>query len=649
MHGQRAGISIAAGIFAVAETLAQEPPPRRSDLLEHTVRGLAQLDVTVEGPLEAIADLERRDFVLIVGGRSVEAFEVDRQCAAPAAAAAGERSSRSAREITPPTGASYLFYFDQHHLTLAGRLYSFDLARQMIERLVADGSRAAIVSAGRRLATFAEFTEDHEVLIDALARLDKDKTQFDDYPALEEYRQRDVLSEAKFAGRLAACARARQYQREELSRTESALALFAATLGRFVEASSPRVVVYFADTARLDAGQHYFRGLGCSTEGGFDARAAFRHVAAEAAAMETRVYAVQAEGLVAASGRSVASMREAAVAAAQSGLKAIALDTGGDAFLNGAPAERMARRIAADAGCVYLLSFDPQAFPEDEPLTVRVDVTRPKVRARTRSLILFQSEGARRMSRLLAAFAFPEGVRDRLPVGGAVVPLGFEDGRYTALVQAVLPVGLLPREEWDVGISVLSSGTSRDDVARRISLGRAGVRAVLEAELSFRPGAFEVVLVGQENASGRIATGQVTGVWPDRADEPALGPLAMLQPAAATFVRGDQVRSEGSLALAIDEPVRADRPLAFVGLVCRGSRKSTTLAVVRALRGERALELPPLELVLDPESCAQVRDLVPADTLAPGQYTFEMRVAGTDVVTTRAFRVAAVETPVEAR
>ncbi len=643
-------ILLAGGLVVVGVNVAQEPPPQRTDLLERAERALAQIDVTVEGPLEAIVGLERRDFVLTVGGRAVEAFDVDRQCATPSASATGDRSARAAAPIAPPAQASYLFYFDQHMLTIGGRATSIVLARDLIGRLIQNGSRAAIVSAGRRLVTFADWSSDTAILLDALERLEHDPTQVDEYPASEEYRQIEVLRQLRIepAYQTFACAAARGFAREEVVRVESALALFATTLGRFVDVGSPKLAVYFADLARLDPGRHYFVPLDpslCPTDS-FDARGEFRRVVEEAAAMEIRVYAVQAEGLVAASGRRGAEMRDVAAAASQSGLKAIALDTGGDAFLNGTSAERMARRIAADAGCRYLLSFDPSGFPEDQPLLLRVDVRRTKVRARTRSVIVLQSEGARRMSRLLAAFVSPETVPDRLPVGAAVVPIGFANGSYTALVQAVLPAGLLPREEWDVGISVLSGGTARDDVARRITLGQAGIRAVLEAELSFRPGPFEVVFVGQESASGRIATGQLAGSWPDVSDGPAIGPLALLQSAAATFVRGDAVRSEGSLVLATDAPVRGDRSLEFLGIVCRGPAKkktSTTLAVLRTLTGEHARELAPLDLVLDPEPCARVRDVIPADTLVPGAYTYEMRIAGTNVALARAFQVVAPE------
>ena len=153
----RVSALVALGLaFAGAELAQESPPPQRTEILERAERSLAQLDVTVEGPADVIGDLTRDDFVLIVGGRAVEKFEVDRECVDPGVG--DDRQRRRHEPIVPPERASYLFYFDQHHLTLGGRLASIDLARSLIERLVQRESRAAIVSAGRRLTTFAELS-----------------------------------------------------------------------------------------------------------------------------------------------------------------------------------------------------------------------------------------------------------------------------------------------------------------------------------------------------------------------------------------------------------------------------------------------------------------------------------------------------------
>ena len=55
-------------------------PPRDVGLREETGRRLAQIDVSVRGPEEAIRSLTRDDFELRVAGRKVDDFTVDRLC-----------------------------------------------------------------------------------------------------------------------------------------------------------------------------------------------------------------------------------------------------------------------------------------------------------------------------------------------------------------------------------------------------------------------------------------------------------------------------------------------------------------------------------------------------------------------------------------
>ena len=180
----------------------------------------------------------------------------------------------------------------------------------------------------------------------------------------------------------------------------------------------------------------------------------------EAAAHGVRVYTIQAEGLVGDSslirGNSRSpSINTRRVSDAQTSLGSLAAETGGQAFLNGVPAPNIARRIRTDLDCVYLLSFDPSGFPVNETLPVVVRVKQPGVEARARGTILVQSESSRATSRLLAAFVAPDAVRPDWPLRGALIPTGFRDGRYHALVQETVPASPLPQTEWDLGFSLV--------------------------------------------------------------------------------------------------------------------------------------------------------------------------------------------------
>ena len=75
-----------------------------------------------------------------------------------------------------------------------------------------------------------------------------------------------------------------------------------------------------------------------------------------------------------------------------------------------------------------------------------------------------------------------------------------------------------------------------------------------------------------------------------------------------------------------------------MGLVCRNRRDPGLLRVDRALIGETAVEFPLLEFELSGERCAQIRDLIPADSLRPGSYRYVMRVVHDGAVLQEAAR-----------
>ena len=52
----------------------------------------------------------------------------------------------------------------------------------------------------------------------------------------------------------------------------------------------------------------------------------------------------------------------------------------------------------------------------------------------------------------------------------------------------------------------------------------------------------------------------------------------------------------------------------------------TPLDVTRVLEGVSPVEFPPLTLDLKDERCGQVRDMIPAKTLGPGRYRYEITV-----------------------
>ena len=142
----RGAICLALLVSAVPAALAQdaggpaqETPGdaedvRRSDLIERATARLALIDVTANGPPEAIASLTRENFTVKVGLRKVLDFNVDRVCplvddpatddtlpATTAGDATRGRARGPAETMAVAQPASYILYFDQTMLTAAGR------------------------------------------------------------------------------------------------------------------------------------------------------------------------------------------------------------------------------------------------------------------------------------------------------------------------------------------------------------------------------------------------------------------------------------------------------------------------------------------------------------------------------------------------
>ncbi len=662
-------ISVALALAAqMGPTRAAEPAaeakPKNLGLVEKAGAHLGQLDITVTGPPEILDTLTRQDFDVYLGSRELTDFVLDKMCPTATAVqpptASGSRGEDNPRGEARPNPATFLFYFDQPELTFAGRQRSLELARQLVRKLIVGGNRAMILSNARRLVTFAELTSDPQKLLDGLDWLDKDPVQWDMAPNSEEDKIRElervfavekhvplprgVPPDVREAAKLA-----RAYFLEELWRTEKSFQRLTTILGLLAEVDPPKAVLYFADTLRKDAGRHYFKFFSESPRGRevllrsrvnpntssegqwmtsaskvFDASAAFNRLIEEAAAHGIRFYAVQAEGLVPSSTRA---------SDAQNTLASLALETGGQAFLHGLSAPKIAAAIEHDLSCVYLLSFDPSRFPKDKPLPVRVLAHRPKIKAQVRGTLVLQSESARLTSRLLAAFATPEATKHDIPVSVRLIPTGYDHGAFSALLQVVIPGSKFAGAAWDLGASVVSRGAVREDVSARLSANVPDVPLVLEREMRFAPGPYEIIAVAREASTDQIASQQVTGEWPDLdAQNVTIGPIVALEPATGAFLREGVTHTSGSLALGPAEPLRADAPTALVGLVCFDRSQNRGLCIERSLSGQAKVPFALIEVEPGADRCVQIRDVIPAGTMGPGEFRYEIGVARGETV-----------------
>ncbi len=634
---------VAAALLLVASARPQDAPPepQESGLTETTRARLAQIDVTVYGPADVVGTLTADDFELRIQATNIKEFTVDRLCGPPSGTGPASDS---------PLHPSYLLYFDQPHLTLAGRQNAIDIARRLVAELVVAGARAMIVSNARAVQIVQPLTADPALLTSALERLEWDRLQWDEYAELEDRRVADVMRELNTLNNYErAVALARRYQQEERVRTERDLRRLAATLSQLAEATPPRSVVYFADTTRGNAGEHYlaFFGrdqrfeepvLGTMMSDSNTAQLSMDRVLNEAAAQGIRIHTIEARGLQLgtdlgvqapigmSTGGAVASSSRVRVGDAHRTLEGLAAESGGQAFLHGMAPAKIAERLAADTTCLYLVSFDPSGFREDQPLRVSVRMRRPGVTQRTRGRLVVASASARLTTEILRAFSAPNSIPDPFEVRSGLIPTGFKDGRYSALLQISVPGSALEGAKWDLGATLVAGEKVRGRTAARLGSSAPWVPVILESEIEFPAGAYDLVAVAHEERTGLVSSQSQRVSWPKlRPSAAGIGPIAVAQPTVGAFLRGGATRHTGSISVGADEPVDATRPTAMVTVVCPGGAHAASRVVERALHGPTEHEFPPQDMSGE-TACAQLRDVVPSNTMHEGPYRYVLRV-----------------------
>ena len=638
------------------------PPgdPRSIGLTEETRSTLAQIDVTVEGPPDRVRALSAEHFSLQVNRRKVEQFSLDRVCnpVEPAAAEADSKQRPSEPAVSPPPlGVTYLLFIDQTHLSLSGRAETFRTLRELVPRLLVNGSRAMLVSNAGRMQTIQTMTGDPQPLLDSIDRLELDRTHFDLSTERENSHISDLLDllRDQTLSVSLAIGRARRYQREEALRAAKSFRRLALSLSMLSDTPSPKAVILFSDSLRSNAGEHYLSFFGTSlldqerpTVGVLGAQLSFDKVVNEAAAQGIRFYPVKADGLafnLNAAPSSFAQTRSGArpdIARrrhydSQDTLGSLAAETGGEAFVYTNDAERIADGIFRDLSCLFVLSFDPARFKTDAPLSVKVKLrgNNEGVRLHTRGRIVFQSKQTRETSRLLSAFAAPELTESGFGVRGQIIPTGFADGKYSGLLQITVPANRLLAASWDLGASIYTDNDVAEELSGRVSLSRPGVPLVFEREVRFKPGEYEIVYVARETRSGLIEADRLAIDLPKpRRGSANIGPISLFQPRQGLFVRGDESRSSGAVAQSPAQVLAVEAPTALVGLVC-APRSGDDLVVERWIEGADGLEFPPMSLQLGDERCAQFRDVVPAGGLPAGDYRYQVRLMRGDKELTR--------------
>lgn len=599
---------------------ARTAGPIRSDLEERLETELVQLDVTIEGNPDVARSLQAADFSLTVGGRDIEGITADRLCnEAPSSPREGQPD-----ETTPVAAPpSFLFYFDQPHLTIFGRVNALDLARDLIERLVVSGARAAIVSSAAKVETVVPLTGDRARLLQGLDRLRNDLSQWDPYAATESVRIQEIVSLLRLPDLVGARHQARAFADEEWRQARLSEVRFGAMLRSLERQRPPRGAFYFGDTLRQDAGQHYLRmvppdpldrgGAASSLEAAaaFD----FERLVRDALAVGVHLFPIHAEGMT-------------GDASAEDALISLGLETGGEGFIRGVPAARIATRVNERWGCLYLLSFSPKGLPRDETLSVAVTIGRKGVKARAQGLIIIPSASARRTSRLLAAFTQGEGEGSDSAFSVSTIFLSVDKSHYRALVQVRAPPTGARNGAWDLGASLVSRGAVRADFSAHVGSSIPNAPIVLEKEVAMGAGPYEIVAVGQA-AGDTLLSSRLEGVLPAPNEARWLSPIAVVQQGTAAFSRNEITRTSGSVALRDGEPVDNRKPVALISVVCRDG-PSDDARVERKLSGADTVNFDAIRFA-PAERCVQVRDVIPPRILGPGTFTYALELRRGDV------------------
>ena len=670
--------------------------PLDVDLTEHTERRLTQIDITIRPKKKAPTEppeLSTDDLEVVVAGKRRELQHVDRVCRVlpgTTEVAAKETEIRTtetpepAPQAAPLVPNTYVFYLDHTHLTMSGQATALAMTRRMIQELIPNGNKGVVVSSGTKL-TQSKLSGDTDYLLSFLDKIAEDRRQWLSvaYADGEEDRYALILNYQESSDESAKNL-ARMYIREERMYTRRELSRLSATLGALADLDPPKAMIYFADIMRSDPGMHYARFVGIDRDPGKLSKSgghaggpgiesmaneshAFDKVTEEAAAHGVRMYTIQAQGLV--SGMLGVSSSPGRGSGVMGGtnvkrspwertneavrtLQSFSLESGGEMFYGGvesATLNKVLNRIESDLSCFYLLSFRSESMREDSPLPVRVRFNQDSPRfeelergyeIQARGQVIVLSEKRKKESLLLAAHAASETVDSE--VGhAAIIPLGFEDGRFHAMAQFMvanpdLPEALVMETSWELGMTHVHREKVANQTDRRITISDPRIPVVLQAAWAFPPGENELTLVGFEDRLGQLVTAQIELDWPDpNSAEAVVTQVAIVQPESAVFVEaegktltGDAPPENriGSLAIG-DGVARVDRPMYFVSLVCRKKKDVRVLWIDRTLVGNVPIEFTRQQWDrTDDERCVRIQDLIRENHVGWGNFEYHVNV-----------------------
>ncbi len=629
--------------------------PKPSTLTETVEKRLVQLDVAVEGDPDAIRAITAKDFVLYVGEREVQGLIVDPLCGGTPVEAV--RASSPTVESSQPTvvpqvtrsRATFIFFFDQPHLTLAGRSLALETTRDLINRLVVEGSRASIVSNAKSLQTIVPLTSDRDTLFAGLERIREDPRQWESYSETERARAQQVRAAYEMSPEPKPCPPrlALTYAREEWQEARRSTERLGYTVGSLAELPMPKSLIYFGDSLRQKAGLHYLGVIPCpeaidvqSAEMVPSAAAEFDSVINEALARGVHFFTIQAEGLLPyRPGWDAQRHRHA-----QDALVTLATETGGEAFLGGASNKYIADRMSTLTSCRLLLSFPPGDLPRDKPLGVMLELHVPRVKIQAQGRIVVPSPASIEHARLVAAFTDPASADDG-SLRALLIPRGGNGKVWKAAVQLRLRPSGLPDNSAELGASIVRRETVIDSFSASIATRNGARPIVLEKSLDVAPGAFAVVAVARDAKRGDVGANRVDADWPSPAKSTAaIVPIAVLQAGPAAMSKDGAFSSSGFLARDSDELLDPAASITLETVVCRGAKTKGAVVVERWLEDGLPNDFGPMTIDEAGDPCVQVVDVVRAGRLRQPVVDYRVTARIGDEIVAQERRALRVET-----
>lgn len=322
-------------------------------------------------------------------------------------------------------------------------------------------------------------------------------------------------------------------------------------------------------------------------------------------------------------------------------------------------------RAQRDLGCQYTLGFYLRSSTAGRPSRIVVHALRPGLRVLHPDHYEFRSDDENRELQLTAAFMAPEMFQNGALRAHVFTLQPSSPSRWDALIAVSFPVNIEDSggvAKVDFGATLLRGPGVSHAFNRQVELrsrrsSTVGERRFMFLEpASLEPGSYELRIVvadmeGRETPAAAALTVELPPI--KKKDVMLVQPILGRPRASNIVVRGDGPttgrRLDASEALAVHDIVaakgsfeplmiqqadQAEELLARNKACLVGRRQAPATTIKRAVSAEdgEEFELPPVPLDLEGSrrlQCQNVFEILPPETVDPGEYLFEATVVDT--------------------